>query len=191
MKRLLSIWKQCFVVRRFWAGPIVIFIATTYMELWVREKVVNGVMNTVVLVGHLFFLVSSPVGFGMYSLRFHVCLIIPALGLTGRACMLTLCMFCSNSSTQVESTRLVSGMVYRCTFFGSLHRHSHQGGCTHAVLWNNVTFATGPESYVIRWNSMTFYDASDRFSTNYQYNEVFGLSLTLSCLHCGQLYTFA
>ncbi|KAI0227168.1 Transmembrane protein 145 [Lamellibrachia satsuma] len=40
----------------FWAGPIVIFIAMSYMELWVREKVVNGVMNAVVLVGHLFFL---------------------------------------------------------------------------------------------------------------------------------------
>ena len=47
------------------------------MDLWVREKVVNGVTNAVALMGHLFFLVSSVVAMSLQACTHacsHVCI---------------------------------------------------------------------------------------------------------------------
>ena len=43
---------------RFWAGPIVTFIAFNGIPKWTREKVVNGVNLFVIFFGHLVFMVS-------------------------------------------------------------------------------------------------------------------------------------
>ena len=71
VRTICTLADENYLVNRFWAGPIVIFLAMSYMELWVREKVVNGVMNAVVLVGHLFFLVSSVVRMHRACIRVH------------------------------------------------------------------------------------------------------------------------
>ncbi|XP_070201557.1 transmembrane protein 145-like [Littorina saxatilis] len=43
----------------FWAGPIVILVAIFSIDKWQREKVVNGVEQTVTLVGYLIFLILT------------------------------------------------------------------------------------------------------------------------------------
>ncbi|CAH1797967.1 unnamed protein product, partial [Owenia fusiformis] len=56
----------------FWAGPIVILIAMHVMNLWVREKVVNGIENMVVFIGQIFFLILTRPSAANTNFPYHV-----------------------------------------------------------------------------------------------------------------------
>ncbi|ESP00088.1 hypothetical protein LOTGIDRAFT_213289, partial [Lottia gigantea] len=56
----------------FWAGPIIIMVAQHALELWVREKTVNGVEMLIALLGHLFFLVLTRPGAANGNFPYHV-----------------------------------------------------------------------------------------------------------------------
>ncbi len=59
MYRYIINFHRVSLVARFWAGPIVILVAMKAMQLWVREKVVNGVELAVTFLGLNFFLVRA------------------------------------------------------------------------------------------------------------------------------------
>ncbi|XP_013394090.1 transmembrane protein 145 isoform X3 [Lingula anatina] len=56
----------------FWAGPIVILVAMNVINLWVREKVVNGVELCVSFVGHFIFLILTRPSAANKNFPFHV-----------------------------------------------------------------------------------------------------------------------
>lgn len=56
----------------FWASTVVIFVASSAIDQWVREKTVVGVMNTVTFLGQVFFLILTRPSAANSNFPYHV-----------------------------------------------------------------------------------------------------------------------